>query len=146
MEENNKASFCIRRNSAVAQLKQKVGFSMRFRWCQKFVSWVEHIRRHHDSLAYAFSTAQGDDWLRERRTEVGAFGISQSLDAGETRTRSGRGVPHRFFSGWLEALDARCDGLCTNPRRDKAFTVSHANMLYSIIFVTPEHLALMDEV
>ena len=115
MEEESKASFCIRRNSAVAQLKRKVGFSMRFRWCQKLVSWVEHIRRHHDSLAYSFSTAQGDDWLRERRAEVGAFGISRSLDAGETKKRMGRGAPHRFFSGWLEALDAQCDGLCTNP-------------------------------
>ena len=119
---------------------------MKLRWCQKLVSWVEHIRRHHDSLAYAFLTAQGDDWLRERRVEVGAFGVSRSLDAGETRTRAGRGAPQRFFSGWLEALDSQCNGQCTNAQRNKGLTANHANILYRIFFGSSERLALMDEV
>ena len=139
-------SFCRRRNATVRSVKAEVDFNLKFRWCQKIVGWVEHIRRHPDTLQFVFMTTQGDEWLRERRMEAGGLGKHRSLDSGQTNTRAGPGAPNRFFSGWLEALDSRCEGQCKNASRDKALGRTHASLLYELVFLSSStaDLALED--
>ena len=123
-------SFAVRRNSEIARLKLETKLSVRSRWALKLVSWVEHLHRHADSPAASCLRCQDDAWLRERRREVGGFGVSRSLHAGETRTRSAGGYPFRWGFKWLEALDSIDDGW-PNPSKCKQRTMRKADVLNS---------------
>ena len=123
---------------------REVGAEVRRRWAYKVVTWIEHLRRHPDTVGCRFSEIQNDEWLRSQRLSVGMFGISRSLEAGETRTRSGAGYPIRSGANWLEALSK--DGGLRNPERSKSVSKANADILFQFMFArkTSTSLSVMD--
>ena len=140
----SQATFCSRRNHLASILKREVGAEVRRRWAYKVVTWVEHLRRHPESLGCTFLEIQDDSWLRSQRLKVGKFGGSRSLESGETATRAAAGYPIRFASKWLEALSA--DGGLTNPERSKTLSKANAHRLFEFCFAcrTSAPLSVMD--
>ena len=61
---------------------------------------------------------------------MGGFGVSRSLHAGETRTRSAGGYPFRWGFKWIEALEVIDDGW-PNPTKCKQRTLRKAEVLNS---------------
>ena len=133
-----------RRNLLASGLKRRVGAEVRRRWAYKVVTWIEHLRRYPDSIGCQFLGIQDDNWLRSQRLRVGMFGASRTLDAGETRTRSGAGYPIRFCANWLDKLSEN-EGLC-NPERSKSVSRANADALFELIFARKKGplLSVMD--
>ena len=77
---------------------------------------------------------QDDAWLRKARAQVGKFGMSRSIEGGETATRAGPGFPIRFFQKWFEILSSQEDGF-SNSQRSKPISKLNAERLYRLIFV-----------
>ena len=126
--EETKARFVVRRNSEVARNKVLAGFDFRSRWGYKLATWVEHINRHPKSPAFALLESQDDFWLRERRVEVGKFGVSRSVHSGETRTRQ-PGSVLRWGSTWIEKIRLLDDDGWENPTKCKSLSKRRAHLV-----------------
>ena len=142
--QESKESFCVRRNHAVRQAKIEAKLDIRRRWMYKICTWIEHLRRHDDSIAHTCLMAQGDAWLRDRRRAVGKCGKSRSEHSGETATRSGAGPVHRFASGWLEYMDATLAEGLRNPSKCKNASRTHSEHLHEFIFNGEQSFAIQD--
>ena len=105
-EDDTAASYSIRRNSVISQVKTRHKMCIRSRWANRLVSWVEHLHRHKATWAYQLLVTQDDEWLRIMRLLAG----SPSYEAGVTGTRVGRGFPLRWGAGWLEAVSLNGGG------------------------------------
>ena len=135
-------SFCRDWNRAVTRLRDEVGFDMRFRWSLKLATWVEHLHRHHDHPGYSFLQCQTDDWLRERRRDVGRFSVLRNEDAGATQTRAGPGFPNRWGSCWL-ALVGDTEQGWNNASRAKTESKRRETIIQNKMLVrTTRNLAL----
>ena len=131
-DDDTAAAFCIRRNRVIGKLKRECNLDVRFRWCLRVVTWLEHLFRHTDDLPFLFLLFQDAEWLRSMRQQTGSFNASRSIDGGATGTRAGLGAPNRFCDGWYEPLAAL--GCFENPGRSKAKSKASANLLFSQIF------------
>ena len=126
--DDSAATFSKRRNAAIARLKASHKLCVRSRWAFKLVTWMEHLHRHKDSVAFKLLGVQDDECLRTCRYLAG----SQSLDAGATGTRAGRGYPLRWGAVWIEAVGLKCGGW-ENARRDKKLTASRVASLLTFL-------------
>ena len=95
---------------------------------------------------FSFLHAQDDEWLRQRRLEIGNFGASRSLISGETGTRSGAGFPHRWGVGWVEHVGGVGDDGWENPARSKRLTRQRAGLIQEFALQQGVHrpLAVLD--
>ena len=77
-------AFVIRRNAEVANFKRAGKVDIRFRWAMKLATWVEHIYRHPECLAFSILACQNDEWLRLQRALAGGFSRFRNVEAGAT--------------------------------------------------------------
>ena len=132
LPNESKACFCQRRNYLASILKRELGAEVRRRWAYKVATWIEHLRRHPESIGCNFFDIQDDTWLRSQRLQAGKFSMFRSLDVGATETRAGAGYPIRFAAKWLEALSE--NGGLSNPERSKSISKANADQLFQFVF------------
>ena len=68
------------------------------------VSWVEHVFRHPESLAFQLLHVQDDEWLQTMRILVGRSGGGFNMFGGETQTRTAGIAPQRWGEGWVHLV------------------------------------------
>ena len=122
--DENAHDFCVRRNRAICKLKKEARVDVRFRWCLRVVTWMEHLFRHPDSCGFLCLEVQDSAWLRSRREHMGGTGARG--------TRSGPGCPARFTDSWFEPL--KRSGCFDNLTRSQKQSKESANLLYTLVF------------
>ena len=139
------ASYKIRKNRLIAQLKASCSFDVRERWAVRLASWTEHVYRNKTCPSYLLLQCQDEAWLRTCRILIGSFGSHRTLDAGATGTRSSSGLPMRWGDKWLEFVGNQHDGW-ENPTRNKSLTKQRAATLRQIFLSSDSRgLALEDD-
>ena len=140
LPNESKECFCQRRNHLASILKRGLGAEVRRRWAYKVATWIEHLRRHPESIGCRFLSIQDDAWLRSQRLQAGKFSMFRSLDGGATETRAGAGYPIRFAAMWLEALSE--NGGLSDPERYRSISKANADQLFQLVFARRSGLAL----
>ena len=135
-------AFVINRNRAVARARDEGGVSLRERWGVRLVSWVEHVFRHPESLAFQLLHVQDDEWLQTMRILVGRSGGGFNMFGGETQTRTAGIAPQRWGEGWVDLV--RREKGWENPARSRALTKARARLVIDnfILSVSQHRLAL----
>ena len=93
--------------------------------------WVEHLRRHVECPARVLSSVQDDLWLQTVRAMQAAEMCAQSVRAGRTGTRAGRGKPVRWGHFWVAALEESYGW--ENVTRDRGHTGARTNAIYALL-------------
>jgi len=132
LDAESARAYCIRRNRLTADIKQQCNINVRFRWCVRVTTWLEHLFRHPDGVGFVLLLVQDAEWLRSKREECRGSGVSRTIDAGEARTRAGPGAPLRFCDTWFERL--KSFGYFENPQRSREISKETANSLYSCVY------------
>ena len=120
MPTESKEAFVIRKSREVALAKAAVGLDVKRRTCWKIVTWMEHIHRHPCQPCLDLLLCQNSNWLQSRRAEYGGR---------RTRSRANPGVPMRWETGWLQAMED-----WSNEAKDKSVTARRADQLHALIF------------
>ena len=94
------------------------------------VSWVEHVFRHPESLAYQLLHVQDDEGLKTMRILVGRPGSGFNMFAGEAQTK-------RWGESWVD-LVGREKGW-DNPARSKALTKDRARLGIDNFILSASH-------
>ena len=104
---------------------------MKWDWAISLARWVEHLRRHVDCPAFLLLSVQDDLWLQTiRALQLAAF-TDESVRAGRTRTRAGRGKPVRWGHFWIDAVEEAFGW--ENLTRDRGDTRVRANAIYAFL-------------
>ena len=123
--------FCRRRNSIVSVHRKNAGSDVKLDWAMSLARCVEHLRRHPECPAGVFLSVQDDLWLQTVRAMQAADICAQSVRAGRTGTRAGRGKPVRWGHFWVAAVEVSYGW--ENLTRDRGHTRARADAIYAYL-------------
>ena len=123
--------FCRRRNRLVAIERDKAALDVKRDWALCLARWMEHLHRHPNCPASLLMAVQDDMWLLTLRALHACDGSDDSLRAGRTGTRAGRGRPVRWGQLWVQAVQV--DLGWNNASRDREATRARAMIVQTVL-------------